>query len=189
MKLKQIIRRVGSNIIRNVIPGGGLLVDTINAVLPPDKALAADATGAEMAGAIDGLPPELQASMLEKRYDVDLEFTKQEGKTRRAMLAAEANSKHTTRPRIAMGCFYVVAFLSVGITVTWIYAVLVHHHELVGEIHSGWAWVVALVAPFVTLLRLYFGDLRIEHSQRMDAARNATPRADSKGIIAQILGK
>ena len=76
MNLGDILKTVGSGLIKTLVPGGGLLIDAVNGFLPDDKKLPNDATGEQAQSAIDSLPPEQRASVLKKEYDVKIEQIK-----------------------------------------------------------------------------------------------------------------
>ncbi len=164
MSLLDIARKAGAAIIRDVVPGGALIIDTINAVLPPDKQLPPDATGDSLAARLSQL--ELQAS------------------TTVAMLNAEAQSTHTTRPRIALGAFHVVATVTLVVVSMWAVAIMRGDVKMLSAITEGWEFVLAAIVPFVGWLNQYFGILRDEHRNRLDAANGSIPARGLAGLVA-----
>lgn len=101
------------------------------------------------------------------------EFEAQEMDSRasvqKQMLLSEGASKHTTRPKIAMGAFRLVAFIVILIGSGYFYGVVTGDSEMVGVIIDGWPFVLALLAPMVGWLNAYFGILRKESNDRMGA--------------------
>lgn len=174
MKLWDIVKKVGAGVIKNAVPGGGMIVGAINEFLPDDKKLPSDATGDQVNSAIAGLPPEQQAAILNKEFDVEIEDIRQTGETARAMLEAEAASTQTTRPYIAKGCFHVVAAITLLVAFMWGYGVFTDQDSLVKTVMDGWPFILAMTGPFVALLQAYFGILRKEHKTRMEAATGST---------------
>lgn len=162
MKLLDIAKQAGAALFREAVPGGSLILDGLNAFLPDNKKLGPNVTGDEM---LRDLPPEV----LNKQFDVELEMIRQAGETNRAMLVAEANSKQTTRPKIALGAFRVVAFITLLITSMWAVAVWRSDEGMLETIVDGWPFVLALIGPFVGWLNSYFGKLRDEHRNRLEA--------------------
>lgn len=182
MKLLDILGKVGGAVVKAVVPGGGLIVDVVNEFLPDDKKLAADATGSDMQAAVDSLPPDQRAQLLGREFDVQIE----QHHSLQAMLQAEQASTHTTRPRIALGAFHLVAFVSIVAISLWAYAIGAGDEEMVTAVTDGWPFVAAVVGPFVTLLWAYFGVLKQEQRNRLNAANGSTGGALSS-IISQII--
>lgn len=182
MKLLDILGKVGGAAVKAFVPGGGLIVDVVNEFLPDDKKLPADATGSDMKEAVDSLPPEQRAQLLGREFDVQIE----QHHTLQAMLQAEQSSQHTTRPRIALGSFQLVAFVSIVAISLWAYAVAIKDDELVAAVTDGWPFVAAVVGPFVTLLWAYFGVLKQEQRNRLNAVNGSTGGALSS-IISNII--
>jgi hypothetical protein len=166
MSLLDIAKKAGAAIIRDVVPGGSLIIDTINAVLPPDKQLPPDATGDSLAARLSQL--ELQAS------------------TTAVMLNAEAQSTHTTRPRIALGAFHVVATVTLVVVSMWAVAIMRGDVKMLSAITDGWEFVLAAILPFVGWLNQYFGILRDEHRNRLDAIHGQTRRTGIASILAKL---
>ena len=181
-KLIDIIKSVGAGIIREVVPGGGLLLGAVNAILPPDKQLPNTATGKDVDFVIQGLPADQRAGVLNKEFDVELTQIKESYSALRTMLEQDAKTPHSTRPKIALGAFRVVAFSCVIVISIWAYGVLDGDSELVKTVTDGWAFILAVIAPFVILLKSYFGVLKTEHRNRLDAANGST----ASGIASLI---
>lgn len=184
-KLIEIIKSVGAGIIREVVPGGGLLIGAINAVLPADKKLPDMATGQDIDYVIKGLPVSQRSDILEKEFDIELAQIKEGNATLRVMLEQDAKNPHSTRPKIALGAFRVVAFIAISVVSIWAYAVIDGDEKLVIAIVDGWPWVLAIIGPFVGWLNNYFGVLNSENRNRLDAA-NGTPTSGITGIAGLI---
>lgn len=120
----------------------------------------------------------------------DLEKTKfqERAKTTRTMLETEAVSKHTTRPKIALGAFRVVSFISIGIFSVWAVAVLRDKTALVTAIQEGWPFIVGLILPFVGWLNSYFGILKEEQKDKLGALNGQMP-ASTVGILSKLASK
>lgn len=182
MKLIDIIKTVGAGIIRETVPGGGLLLGAINALLPPDKKLPDTATGQDIDYVIKGLPAEHRAAILDKEFDVELTQIKESYSTLRVMLEQDAKNPQSTRPKIALGAFRVVSTISLLVVAMWAWAVIDGDEKLVKAIVDGWPWVLALVGPFVGWLNYYFGVLKTEQKNRLDAANGST----TSGLVSLI---
>lgn len=188
MKLWDIIKTVGSAAIQVALPGtGSLIVGAVNKLLPDDKKLPAGATGDDLNTAIASLPPEQQASVMEKEFDVQLTQIKESNSTVRAMLESDAKNPHSTRPYIAKGAFHVVAFVIIVTISAWAYGVLVSDDSLVKMVMEGWRFVLAVIAPLVTLLWAYFGVLKQEHKNKLDAANGSSTPAGIAGILSSLI--
>lgn len=145
------------------------IVSLLNRLLPAGKMLADNASESDMNEA---------AAIIEQHH------------TTRAMLAAESKSTHTTRPRIAYGAFMVLAFATVLSVSIWAAGVLSGNVDMVKTVVEGWPFLVGVLGPLVTLLLAYFGVLRGEQSDRLNAATGVTrPVGAIKTIIESVIGK
>lgn len=167
MNLLDILRTAGSAAVKAAVPGGGLIVDIVNEFLPDGGKMPSNATGSGLLDAIDQLPPSQAAQLLGREFDVQIE----QHHSLQTMLQAEQVSQHTTRPRIALGAFHLVAFVTIVAISLWAYAVAVKDDTLVAAVTNGWPFVAAVVGPFVTLLWAYFGVLKQEQRNRLDVMR------------------
>lgn len=189
MKLLDIVKTVGSAVVRSAVPGGGLLLDAVNELLPDDKKLPGDATGEQVRSVVESLPPEQRAAIMGKEFDVDITQIRESNETVREMLRSDAANPHTTRPRIALGAFRVVAFAIIVTVGTWAYGVLAGNDTMVTAVVDGWPFVLAVIGPLVTLLWAYFGVLKQEHRQRMEAARGGSTPSGLAGIISAVINR
>jgi hypothetical protein len=187
MKLGDILKTVGTGILTAAFPAAAPVIGLVNGFLPDDKKLPETATGTQVAAAVDSLPPDKRAELMSREIDLEETWAKEKGATVRAMLESDANNPHTTRPHIALGSFYVVAFAVVVIVSVWAYGVWDDDPKMVKAVVDGWPFVLAVLAPLVTLLRAYFGVLNREHKQRMDAANGAAPPAGIAGVLASLI--
>lgn len=187
MKLWDFVKRAGAAVVRDVVPGGGLVVDLVNEFLPQSEKLPADATGDTMAAAISRLPPEKQAELRDKELSVAETEIKESASTLRAALETEAKSPHTTRPRIALGSFRLTAAVSLIAVSAWAYKIVTDTGSTVADVANGWPFLAAVVAPFVVLLRAYFGVLQVESRDRLDAAGGASPQRGVSAIVGALL--
>ena len=119
-----------------------------------------------------------------KLAQVEADTMRVKGDTLQAMLNAERTSQHTTRPKIALGSFRILAFCSIAVVSVFTYAVIAGDEAMVAAVVNGWPFVAAIVGPFVGLLYAYFGILRKESKDRVDALNGG-----STGIVAGLLSK
>lgn len=189
MNILEIAKRVGTGLVRELVPGGGLLIDTVNEFLPEGKKLPPSATGEMLETAAKGLPPEQQVILMLKQFDVEINATTQVNETLRSMLASEAITPHSTRPKIAYGCFWVAAISTSVIVLAWSYAVLIGDQAMIQAVTNGWPFVASITAPFVTLLWAYFGILKQEQKNKLDAANGISTAGKALDKIAQIFKK
>ncbi|AAQ96494.1 hypothetical protein [Vibrio phage VP16T] len=192
-----IVKAVGSAVISEAVPGGGLVLDAINYFLDDDKKLPLTATGAQAQAAIKALSPEQQSALLAKQLDVKIEDIRQSHDTLRTMLDADKDNPQTTRPWIAKWAFVFTALFSgvVGAVVIGAYAYAVGKQdvELVKAIMDGWPFVLAVLTAvtgtFSLLLRAYFGMLSKEHECRVGAATGNYKPSAMSGLIAAMRPK
>ncbi len=190
MKLWDIVRTVGGGIIKNVVPGGGLIVDVVNQFLPGDSQLGTDATGADIDQALAGLDPEARASLMEKEFDVDITQIQESNSTLRVMLESDARNPHTTRPYIAKQSFHVIGITVLTVIFLWSYAVIIQNTVMVETVMDGWPFIVAVLGPLVGLLWAYFGILKQEHRDRLNAVdRKPRPLGGIAGLISSLVKK
>lgn len=171
MNLGDILKTVGSGLIKTLVPGGGMIIDAVNGFLPDDKKLPNTATGQDAQNAISALTPEQQASVLEKEYDVKIEQLRQSYGTLQTMLEANAKSTHTTRPKIAYQAWLVVGFVTILFATGWFIAVYSGDSEMIKAIEGSYMFVGFLLAPLIVWLNAYFGVLRDETKDRFNAAQ------------------
>ncbi len=188
MKLWDIVKTVGSAALQVALPGtGSLIVNTVNDLLPDDKKLPTGATGDDINSAIANLPTEKQAALMAKEFDVEITQIKEGNSTVRVMLENDAKNPHSTRPYIAKGSFHVVAFTIIVVVSVWAYGVLRGDEVLVTAVMGGWQFILATVGPLVTLLWAYFGVLKQEHKNKLDAANGASTPTGIAGILSSII--
>lgn len=172
MKLWDIIKSVGGAAIQVALPGtGSLIVEGINALLPDDKKLPVDATGEQVGDAVSKLTPEQQVQVLNKEYDVKKEQIVQSYSTLKTMLEVNATSIHTTRPKIAYQAWLVVGFVTLLFGTGWFVAVVTGDAEMIKSIKDSYLFVGFLLAPLIVWLNAYFGILRGESVDKMNAAQ------------------
>lgn len=184
MKLLDIIKTVGGEAIKNLVPGGGILVNTVNGFLKAEDRLGINATGTEMESAINKLPSAERATLQSKEFDVEIVRLKEGNETLRTMLEQEATEN--TRPHIALGCFYVTAICNLIIVIVWGYAVITKDSVMIAAISGSWEFIAAINAPLVTVLLSYFGNLVKEKAAKMDAATGNPTNMGLAGIINAI---
>ena len=186
MKLWDIVKKVGGAALDIALPGtGSLIVGAVNKLLPIDKQLPIDATGDQVGDAINKLPPEQQAQILMREFDVKETQIKKSYDTLQVMLQANATSKHTTRPKIAYQSFQVIAFVNVVAISLWAWAVINSENPL-ESINDSWMFLTAITGTLTTLLLAYFGILRDEGKDKMNAAQGHKVDPVS-GIIGKLL--
>jgi hypothetical protein len=190
MKLWDIVKNVGTAALQVALPGtGSLIVGAVNEFLPDDKKLPAGATGDDIGGAISRLPATDQAAIMEKEFDVEIVRLTESHSTVRAMLESDVKNPHSTRPYIAKGAFHVVAFAILAVVSVWSYGVISGDSVVITAVVEGWPFILAAIGPLVTLLWAYFGVLKQEHKNKLDAANGGSTPAGFSGILSKILNK
>lgn len=178
MKLKEILKMAGGAALSSVPPYGPLALSLINAVLPDDKKLTESSTAQNAESALNEIPEANRNSLLETTV-------KAEHNTLQAMLLAESNSQQTTRPRIALGCFQIYSACTLIFTVIIAYAVGQSEQPL-NELQNLWPLAMGLYAPFPAVLYAYFGMLKKEHENRLNAANG---RSTHLGLFTSLAAK
>ena len=161
------------------------IIAAANRLLGNDKQLDVNATGEDLREAIDSLPLEDQAELLRQRFDSRELETRESYATLRAMIERDAQNPHSTRPFIAKGAFLVVSFVVVVAVICWAYGVLTSNVVIVTAVMSGWQFILAIIGPLVTLLWSYFGVLRKENKNKLDAANGVSV---PEGVVSTIAG-
>jgi hypothetical protein len=168
-------------------PGVGAAIGLVNKLLPADKQLPETATGADVSNAVDKLPPDQQAAIYQSEIELQVVDIQESNSTVRTMLESDAMNQHSTRPYIAKQSFHVVAFAVIISVATWAYAVISGKAVMVESVMDGWPFLLAVLGPLVVLLHAYFGVLRSEHKNRLDAARGVSSPSALSGIISKII--
>jgi len=189
MKLRDILKKVGAGIIKEVVPGGGVLMGVVNELLPKTKQLDPSASGDDIQAAIDSLPAADKARVLEKEFDVDMAFIKESGASNRAMLEAELKSTHSTRPLVIKLFAIIVSLITLYIVYLWGDAITGGKTALVLAIGNGWPMILALCAPFFVVINAYFGVLRKESQNKLDAANGNPTSSIASTLISGFLNR
>ena len=190
MNLWDIVKTVGTGIISTMVPGGAAIVGAVNAFLPDDAKLPENATGQQAQDALASIPAEQRAQLMDKQFDIQITQIKEAYSSNRAMLEADAITPHTTRPYIAKHSFHVVAFVCITTVSLWSYGIIKADDTMVKTIVEGWPFLLAAIAPLVVLLHAYFGVLKQEQKNKLDAATGGgTQPTGIAGLISQVFKK
>lgn len=176
MKLLNILKEVGGGILKSVIPGSGI-IGAVNNILK-GKPLSNDATGDDVSRAIAQLPDGDRIKLLDREFDVKIEKLK----TIQAMLSADAITPHSTRPYIAKHSFHIIAIVTLIISIMWAYGVGTGDEIMIKAIMEGWPFILSITAPLVVLLQAYFGVLKSEQKNKLDAS-NGVSHAEGLGAF------
>ena len=183
MKLFDILKKVGSVALRTLVPGSGLIIDGINALLPDNSKLPSDATGDQVNRAVSTLSPEQQTQILSKEYDVEIaeinSWTEIQGS-----LAEADKAGASTRPGIAKMMAWIVCYAEIIAISMWGYAVIMNQVSL----ENSWPLIVAILATPTALLRAYFGMRTKEKKERCRAAIGQQPTNILRDIVKAIKG-
>ena len=188
MQLFDILKSVGSTALQVAFPGTATAILTgVNALLPDDKQLPVTATGSDIDSAIASLPPEQRGAVLQQEFQVDIVRLEQSYSTVRAAIEADSSNPHSTRPKIAYETFQVVAVISLIVVGIWGASVLQDNVTMVAAIMNGWPFVAAILSPFIMWLNAYFGILRDESKNKLDAAGGF--KASDKSMLSGLFGR
>jgi hypothetical protein len=71
----------------------------------------------------------------------------------------------------------------------WSYAVISGDSVMIKEVVDGWPFILAAIGPLVTLLWSYFGVLKQEHKNKLDAANGGSTPGGLSGILSRVLNR
>lgn len=183
MNIESILKKVGGAIIRDAVPGGGLIVDAINSVLPDDKKLDATATGIQAQTAVNALPPEQRAPIMTKELDVEMTQANAWAQVVDSLSKADAAGS-STRPQIAVMMARVVAFAVIMATASWAIAIFSGKTDLLKTLNDSWGLLLAILGTPTALLRAYFGMRSDEKKARYAAATGG--QVQPSGLLAGL---
>lgn len=187
MDFWEIAKKVGAGVFTAAFPAGAAVLSAVNSVLPDEHKLPEGVTGDEALERVKQMPPEMKAQIIGQHFDVELAEIKESHATLRAVFDSDAKMQHTTRPHIALGSFYVIAFTVVVTVIAWAYGVFKSDEQVVTAVMNGWPFVLGVIGPLVTLLWAYFGVLRSEHKNRLDAANGVANPNGLAGVLSAVL--
>lgn len=120
-----------------------------------------------------------------KLREIEAQELGTKGDVMKAMLLSESKSVHSTRPKIAYQAWQVTGTIVLAITFSYVYAVVTGNEEMINAMSSGWPLILALIAPMVGWLNAYFGILRKEDNDKMNAI-NGKP---NYGLLESFVNK
>jgi hypothetical protein len=183
MKIGSILAKVGSAVLKNAIPGAGMIIDTVNAFLPADKKLPGNATGAQAIKAINDLPPEAQADVLSKQLDVDIAEINSFTQVQEAHAIADGPGS-STRPAIAKSMSRVIAFTIILYVSMWSIAVFKSDTGTLNVLNDSYLMLLAMIGTPVAVVLQYFGKRTKEKTDRYHLAHGQ--QAPLGGIASVI---
>jgi len=183
MKLSDILIKAGSTILKTLIPGSGLLIDSVNAFLPKDKKLPNDATGIQVADAVNTLPPDQRVLVLMKEYDVEIVEINSWTQVQSSLAEAD-KSGASTRPKIALMMAKIVSFVVVAYSSALIIAIILDRVSMITSLSNTWPLMLAIIATPTLLLRAYFGMRSKEKENRYNVA---TGQSIQPGFLKGLL--
>jgi len=186
MNLLDIAKTVGAGIFSTVVPGGAAILTAVNQFLPDDKKLPDTVTGGQIVETVNSLKPEQRTRIIKMQFEVDIETIKQRGDTLRTMLIQDAINPHSTRPKIALIFGWTVALSIMILIVSISYAVITQDDEMIKAVSQMALVIGTLLGPLVLILRLYFGDLREEQRNKLNASNGGELKPIS-GLLGGLI--
>ncbi len=176
MKFSDIFKTIGVGLLSSN-PVGASILGAVNMFLPDDKKLPEGSTGEQVKNAVEKLPPEQQASLMEK--EIDLEIAKEEGWSERYIAMTKADGQ-STRPKIALMMAQILSFEILAFTVVIAWSV---SHEGMAALNQPYLWTIfgTLTSVPAGILAKYYGELRKEQSNRIGVKQD-------DGLISKLLG-
>ena len=179
MNLSNFVQNLGSGIV-NSLPGGPVVLGLINAFLPDDKQLLGDATGTQVKGAYESLPPVDRARIAEKKIDLEITQEVEFSKRMESMSKADGQS---TRPKIALRMANILMFTIGLFSMVLVYAITTKDADLLKSLNDIWLLFGVLTGTPATILVHYFGVLRKEQHARVGH------NGGLAGLVGQFRGK
>lgn len=187
MKFGKILLKIGGAALKSIQPLGVVseILGFVNDILPKDKQLSENTTGAQALEAIAGLPENKQAEVLSKKFDVELAEISAHVEIIKA-LADVDKTGNSTRPAIARAQSNLIGF-GVVITLGPIgYAIVTGDKEMVDAVASIWPLIAAVLGISAGIVNSYFGKRYKEKAQKYEAVSNTSPAVS---LISNIVGK
>lgn len=184
---EKVIAPVGS-VVGGLVPYVGPAVKAINSFMPGDKKLPETATQDEIKAAVDSLPPEQKAALMEKKVELEIVKEKEWSKVVDSLARADSTG-NSTRPWIAKIMASVVAFAIVVFVCLWGYAVGTDKTDMIKAVNNAWPMIVAILGTPTLLLRAYFG-MRTEEKKARYAQSIGQPNISGiAGLIGSFIKK
>jgi len=181
MKFGSILKNIGVGLLSSN-PVGASILGAVNMFMPDDKKLPDGSTGEQVKAAVDSLPPEQKASLMEK--EIELEMEQEKGWTERYKVMSEADGQ-STRPQIALMMAKVFAAQLLMFMVILAYAVTTEGMSVLNQPYL-WTVFAALTATPAGILGKYFGELRKEQGNRLAATGEV--KDENKASLTKIIG-
>ena len=163
------------------------VIGIVNAFLPDDKKLPANANGQQVVAAYDDLAPEAQRE-IDDRARVELAHVQAEVSQLAAMVSVESANSNT-RPHIAYLMAVTVVVAVAVMMVMWARAVWAGDSEALAQLAGSWELMLAILATPSMLLRAYFGMRTREKQARYAAALGQEVQAGGlRGLVGMIRG-
>ena len=173
----KVIAPVGS-MVGDFVPYVGPAVKAINSFMPDDKKLPENASKDEIQAAVDSLPPEQKAALMEKKIELEIVKEKEWSKVVDSLAKADATG-NTTRHDIAMMFARAVVFIDGLMSLLLAWAVYKEQIDIV----TAWPMVVAITGPPLTVIMTYFGKRTVE---KLGRYAQSTGRQHVPGIAGMI---
>jgi len=183
MELGKILAKVGTSIIRDIVPGGGMIIDLVNEFLPKDKKLPENATGEQVVRTVNTLSPADQALIYRKELDVEIAEINSWTQIQ-ASLAEADKAGASTRPQIALMMARVVSFVIIAFSTIWIVAIVQNNVAMIGKLTESWPLTLSIIGTPIALLRAYFAMRSKEKKARYGAA---VGQPQSLGVVQDLL--
>ena len=187
MKLTDILKNVGTAVLKSAVPGGSEILAFVNEMLPSDEQLGSSASGSDVTAAISSLPDNTKALLLERQFDVEIAKVHSWTLIQQALNHADASGA-STRPRIAIMMAQVVVFAVIVFMGLWAVAVIRNQSDVLTSLTNSWPLVLSVLATPMALLRAYFG-LRTEEKTSRYAAAAGQPKSNFVADIFKAIRK
>jgi hypothetical protein len=168
MKISEILRK-GAGIGASLFPQLNAVLTVVNAILPNDKQLPLDSTGADIEAEIYSIPEDQRKAILETEIELEKTSIIEHTKVFQALVDAEKIGS-TNRPHVVLVFTYVTAIVSLSIVFICAYAVITKDKEIIESFGMLWPVFFAVLTCLVSIPQRYFGARTKEKLARQNAA-------------------
>lgn len=182
MKISDILRGA-AGVLGTMNPALGAAIGVINGFLPDDKKLPVTANGEQALKAIEELPPNQRAQIMNSEIELEKAKIESWSKIQQTLSVADSAGA-STRPKIAIIMAWTVVLSVVPFSAGLAFALFTGNHELIDRIDESWPPLVALIGTPTVLLRAYFGMRTDEKIARYSASIG---KESNRGLFSSII--
>lgn len=188
MKLGKILKSVGKNLVKNVVPGADIIFDTLEDITGKKLFDRDNATGEDVTKAINFMSSQDQMMVLTKEFDVEIVEEQEWTKRFEAANKADETGK-STRPEIAKMVAFTVCLPVNLFSVALFFSALMDKKEMVDSLSNCSMIVISITTPLLALLYAYFGMRTREKQSRYNMAVDQPAPTGIIGSLVNLIKK